>query len=173
MRAEAQQLHRPGAHLVFSSQRLVMAGVAGQEAASTVLTITSTGTAAVYYRWHRLNSCDGNGQGSQVDADADASADAEAEEIGKVAGHEANCTEQTASERCPPPPRQGPACFYLTDQRGSILPGEAREFVFSFRSAVAGVFTEEWAMATTPPLSSMGMRHKAGDPVKVRRAQQQ
>ncbi|KAI8463918.1 MAG: hypothetical protein J3K34DRAFT_474803 [Monoraphidium minutum] len=61
----------------------------------------------------------------------------------------------------------GPARFYLPCRAGVILPGEEREFVFAFRSAMPGIFTETWTLATAPPLPAMGMHHRAGDPVQV------
>ena len=159
VRAEAQQQDRPGPHLSFSTDRLLMLGVAGEEPTSTVVTESNTGTAAVYYRWCRSSSGQEYGQfseSSSVDGD-------DSEQVQSLSSPQTMAPEQ--AHRWPPP--RGAVRFYLADQRGAILPGEAHKFAFSFKSAAAGVFTEEWSMATTPPLPAMGLRHRAGDPVQV------
>lgn len=50
--------------------------------------------------------------------------------------------------------RGGERWFYLSDQVGCLLPDEQREFSFSFRSSVPGVFHDRWRLATSPELSA-------------------
>ena len=40
----------------------------------------------------------------------------------------------------------------LSYRTGVLLPGHIKEFSFSFRSNVAGIFTEKWILKTTPSL---------------------
>ena len=42
--------------------------------------------------------------------------------------------------------------LYCRDRAGVLLPGHTKDFSFSFRSNVAGIFTEKWAINTTPSL---------------------
>ena len=41
---------------------------------------------------------------------------------------------------------------YCRHRTGVLLPGHIKEFSFSFRSNVAGIFTEKWILKTTPSL---------------------
>merc|ERR1712072_1666545 len=41
---------------------------------------------------------------------------------------------------------------YCRDRTGVLLPGHTKDFSFSFRSNVAGIFTEKWTLQTTPSL---------------------
>lgn len=173
-------LARPGPHLTFSSDQLVMTGVEGDGAASAVLTVTSTGTAAVYFTWSREGgdcgaaapggapgsgeAAGGGGGGSEAGDEGSSQAGADSE-----AGVESEAGQQSEQQQAPAqsPQPAAPARFYQPQRSGVILPGEAREFVFTFRSAAAGVYSEAWALATTPLLPSLGLRHRAGQPVRV------
>jgi hypothetical protein len=137
---------------VFGSNRLVMMGVAGDDGASAVLTVTSTGTSAVYFRWATSSSstCERGGSGGGGGGD-EGQGDVKDGEVPDIP-----CKLSLQQAR-----------FYLSDRAGVILPGEVREFVFTFRCPDPGVFSESWSMATTPPLPSMGMHHRAGAPVEV------
>lgn len=154
-RALAHQQHdRPGPHLEFGSQRLVMMGVAGDDGATTVLTVTSTGTAATYFNWTRCdcsNAQDGDPSSSGEEEEEDFQDDGRA-------GSSSELARRSGQQR---------HLFYLPDHVGVILPGESREFVFTFRSPAAGIFSESWCLATTPPLPSMGLHHRTGQPVEV------
>lgn len=145
--APAAQQGRVGPHLTFSSTRLVMTGVEGDSGASAALTVTGTGSAAVYFTWTR------HGGGSTAD--------------GSERDDESSQQEPRPAAAAAAGPASSPARFYQPQRTGVILPGEARSFVFSFRSSAAGVFSEDWALTTTPPLPSLWLRHRAGAPVVV------
>jgi len=133
-------------------------GVAGDEGASTVLTVTSTGTAAVYYSW--TNSAEHSGRkGDERDEEEEEEGRGE----GSTSSPQTPQQQQASSAATVPTVAQ----FYLRDRTGVILPGETREFVFSFRSPAAGIYADMWQMATIPPLPAMSMRHHTCDPVEV------
>lgn len=129
-----QQQLAAGPRLEFSASRLVVNGVAGDSGsgAHATLTVVSTGTAVVRFWWAPLA----------------AAAAAEA-------GWEEEKTDDDLAAGRPAADALGPGVGWLFHQParcGAILPGETRTFVFSFRSAEAGVFDETWAMTTEPPL---------------------
>jgi hypothetical protein len=173
-RAAAHQEERQGPHLVVSSSRILLAGVAGDEGATAVLSVTSKGTAVVYYRWSPVaDEAPGTKDGGGC-----ISSDAEQEDGGEE-GHADGGDESPA----PSPAEQqaeaagggagggggggGGASFYLSDRAGVILPSETRDFVFTFRAPAAGMYDAAWAMATTPPLPAADMFHRAGEPLVV------
>ena len=49
---------------------------------------------------------------------------------------------------------RGHGQVFCRDRTGVLLPGLTKEFPFSFKSNVAGIFTEKWELVTTPPLQS-------------------
>jgi hypothetical protein len=144
---------RPGPRLDFSSQRVVMTAVAGDgRGASGTLTVTGSGTAAVFYRWSRLGSPGGGGGGG---GEAPGESAAEEDEDGESeAQRQQQQGQQQQGQRAPQrgAEGEGPARFYLPDSSGVILPGEARVFTFSFRSDEPGLFGETWSLEATPPL---------------------
>jgi hypothetical protein len=71
--------------------------------------------------------------------------------------------------------------FFMPDMKGVILPGETKQFCFSFTSQKPGMYSQVWYMHTQPPLaaaapiagssssSSQGVgRRKRGEPITVR-----
>lgn len=50
--------------------------------------------------------------------------------------------------------RGGERWFYLHDQEGSVLPGQTKEFRFSFCASTPGVFHDRWRLTTSPQLSA-------------------
>ena len=43
--------------------------------------------------------------------------------------------------------------FFMKDVAGSILPGGAKDFVFTFKAEKPGVFMEEWTFTGTPAVN--------------------
>ncbi len=48
---------------------------------------------------------------------------------------------------------RGRGQVYCRDRSGVLLPGLTKEFPFSFKSNIAGMFSEEWEIVTVPPVS--------------------
>jgi hypothetical protein len=178
--AAAQQLERPGPHLTLSGDRVAMSAVAGGDVASGVLTATNTGSTALFFQWRPVGSSldapapageppgSEGGRGDDDGAgDAGGGAPVEEDEQGRepsaaAAAHEAGAEGGGGDGDSDARPR-----FYLADSSGVLLPGETRDFVFSFRCSAAGIFGEAWALATTPPLPAAPPRRRAGAPLLV------
>ena len=156
-RAAAQQLPYKGPHLEPAADTLTLHTTAGPTSMATgELSITSTGTMAVYYNWE----CGGQ----------------EALPGGATRSSSSSSQGQSAVAVATAPLQQ---MFFMPDVKGVILPGETKQFRFSFTSQQPGMFSQVWYMHTQPPLaaavssssssSSQGIgRRKRGEPITVR-----
>ena len=57
----------------------------------------------------------------------------------------------------------GPSTFYMEETSGSLLPGESRVAMWTFKSEKPGVYIDKWILETTP-----GVRSGAIEPVTLR-----
>ena len=159
-RAEAERAARvaahtaaaksPGPHLTFAADRVAATAVAGGADGCGLLTVNCTGTCAVFYEWRRV----GEVEDDQAFGTSDGPPGSQ-------------CDGGAGAESVPP------ANFFLVARRGVLLPGETRHFAFGFTASSPGVYTEDWALVTVPPLPSLDLHHRSGNPVLVRPGQAQ
>ena len=56
--------------------------------------------------------------------------------------------------RLPHAKGNGADVFFLADREGSVMPGETREIVWTFKAPAAGVYLDKWRLETRPRLRS-------------------
>ena len=71
--------------------------------------------------------------------------------------------------RLPHAKGNGADVFFLAEREGSVMPGESREIVWTFKAPAAGVYHDVWRLETRPRLragktsgDASGRRHRRG-----------